>query len=42
MWEMDFGKPVGIGHYGGQQYRVTVIMNDKNQVHGYLSGPEVR
>jgi hypothetical protein len=39
--EFDFGRPVGVGGYGGAQTRVTVVMDETGHVHGYPSGPEI-
>jgi hypothetical protein len=40
--EYDYGHPVGTGGYGGKQTRVTVVMDQNGDVHGYPSGPEIR
>lgn len=40
--ELDFGKPVGVGPHGGTQQRVRVVVDSRNRIHGYPSGPEVK
>lgn len=36
----DFGRPVGVGGFGGTQSQVTVIINSKGEIHGFPSGKE--
>jgi hypothetical protein len=39
--ELDFGRPIGIGGFGGRQTRVTARMDANGHVHGHPSGPEI-